>query len=556
MFKYLQRIGKAIMLPIAALPIAGILLGIGGAFIGIASLENAPSIYNPLISFVNLDFVTAILQVMNDIGNVIFGNLPILFAVGVAVGLAKEDKGTAGLAAIFGYLVMNQVISTLLGLGYTTLGVVTPDNVGEYGTYVTTSLGIFTLNMSVFGGIIAGLVTSVLHNRYYNITFNPMFSFFAGSRFVPIITALVMAVVGAILGFLWPFVQDGIAWLSGAVQGSGLVGTFFYGLIERSLIPFGLHHVFYTPFWYSSFVEATVIIDGVKTTIDGASPAYFQQLGSMSDLVGASQATMNEIVSGTTRYMAGKFPFMMFGLAGAALAMYKTAKPSKKAVVGSLLFSAAGTAVITGITEPIEFTFLFVAPWLFAVHAVLAGLSFMLMDLLNVFIGMTFSGGLIDYVLFGLLPAGAGVATNWYYVLIVGVVYFALYFFLFKFLITKFNLKTPGREEDDEDTKLYTKADYHGKDDKGADTAKKSGNDELRDIAPLVLEALGGKENIENIDACITRLRVEVKDAKVVDKNQLKKLGAAGVLEVSGGVQAIFGGKSDTLKNYIKELMK
>ena len=555
MFKYLQRIGKAIMLPIAALPIAGILLGIGGAFLGIAALNDAPAIYTPLIKFVNLEAVTAILSVFNDIGNIIFGNLPVLFAVGVAVGLAKEDKGTAGLAAIFGYLVMNQVISTLLGLGYTTLGVVTPDNVGEYGTYVTTSLGIFTLNMSVFGGIIAGLVTSILHNRYYNIQFNPMFSFFAGSRFVPIITALVMAVVGAILGFLWPFVQDGIAWLSGAVQGSGLVGTFFYGLIERSLIPFGLHHVFYTPFWYSSFVEATVIIDGVKTTIDGASPAYFQQLGSMSDLVGASQATMNEIVSGTTRYMAGKFPFMMFGLAGAALAMYKTAKPSKKAVVGSLLFSAAGTAVITGITEPIEFTFLFVAPWLFAVHAFLAGLSFMLMDLLNVFIGMTFSGGLIDYVLFGLLPAGAGVATNWYYVLIVGVVYFALYFFLFKFLITKFNLKTPGREEDDEDTKLYTKADYHGKDDKGADTAKKSGNDELRDIAPLVLEALGGKENIENIDACITRLRVEVKDAKVVDKNQLKKLGAAGVLEVSGGVQAIFGGKSDTLKNYIKELM-
>ena len=557
MFKYLQRIGKAIMLPIAALPIAGILLGIGGALIGIASLENAPSIYNPLISFVNLEVVSAILSIMNDIGNIIFGNLPILFAVGVAVGLAKDDKGTAGLAALLGYLVMNQVISTLLGLGYTTLGVVTPDNVGEYGTYVTTSLGIFTLNMSVFGGIIAGLVTSMLHNRYYNITFNPMFSFFAGSRFVPIITSLVMALVGAVLAFVWPVVQDGIAWLSELVQGSGLVGTFFYGLIERSLIPFGLHHVFYTPFWYSSFVEADVIINGVHTVISGASPAYFQQLGSMSDLVGASQATMDEIVSGTTRYMAGKFPFMMFGLPGAALAMYKCAKPAKKALVGSLLISAAGTAALTGITEPLEFTFLFVAPWLFAIHAVLSGLSFMLMDLLNVFIGMTFSGGLIDYTLFGLLPAGAGVATHWYYVLIVGVVYFALYYFIFSFIIKKFNLKTPGREDEDEETKLFTKADYQGKngeaDSKTASAA--SGSDELREIAPHVLAALGGSENIDNIDACITRLRVEVKDASKVDKAQLKRLGAAGVLEVSGGVQAIFGGKSDTLKNYIKEIM-
>ena len=557
MFKYLQRIGKAVMLPIAALPIAGILLGIGGAFIGIAGLENPPSIYGPLISFINIGFVTAVLQIMNDIGNIVFGNLPILFAVGVAVGLAKEDKGTAGLASVFGFLIMHQVISTMLQAGYTTLGVITPDNVGEYGTYVTSTLGIFTLNMSVFGGIITGVVTSILHNRYYNISFPPMFSFFAGSRFVPIVTALVMAVVGALLGFLWPFVQDGIAWLSDVVKASGWAGTFLYGLIERSLIPFGLHHVFYTPFWYTSLVQAEVIIDGVPTIIDGASKAYFAQIGSMGDLVGASQATMGEIVTGTTRYMAGKFPFMMFGLAGAALAMYRAAKPGKKVVVGGLLASAAATAALTGITEPLEFTFLFVAPWLYVIHALLAGLSFMLMDLLNVFVGMTFSGGLIDYVLFGLLPAGAGVDTHWYYIILVGVVYFFLYYAIFKFVITKWNLKTPGREDDDEETKLYTKADYQAKDgNQEAPKSKGSKDDELRTIAPLVLEALGGKENIENIDACITRLRVEVKDAKAVNKNELKKLGAAGVLEVSGGVQAIFGGKSDTLKNYIKELMK
>lgn len=556
MFKYLQRIGKAIMLPIAALPIAGILLGVGGALLGIASLENAPSIYSPLISFVNIDFVNGLLNILKGVGDIVFGNLPILFAIGVAVGLAKEDKGTAGLASVFGFLIMHQVISTMLTLGYTRLGVVTPDNVGEYGTYVTTTVGIFTLNMSVFGGIITGIVTSVLHNRYYNITFNPMFSFFAGSRFVPIITALVMAFVGAILGFLWPFVQDGIAALANVVNSSGAAGTFLFGLIERSLIPFGLHHVFYTPFWFSSLVQAEVIINGVPTVIDGANTAYFAQLGSMKDLVGASPETMDAIVNGTTRFMAGKFPFMMFGLPGAALALYKTAKPSKKVVVGSLLASAAGTAALTGITEPLEFTFLFVAPWLYVIHAILAGLSFMLMDIFNVFIGMTFSGGIIDFTLFGLLPAGAGVPTNWLYVIGVGVVYFALYYFIFKFVITKFNLKTPGREDEDEETKLYSKADYQGKDGSTEPTSTKTGgNDELREIAPKVLAALGGSDNIENIDACITRLRVEVKDAKVVDKTELKKLGASGVLEISGGVQAIFGGKSDTLKNYIKEIM-
>lgn len=555
MFKYLQRIGKAIMLPIAALPIAGILLGIGGALLGIASLENAPSIYNPLISFVNIEFVNGILNIMKGVGDIVFGNLPILFAIGVAVGLAKEDKGTAGLASVFGFLIMHQVISTMLTLGYTRLGVLTPDNVGQYGTYVTTTLGIFTLNMSVFGGIITGIVTSILHNRYYNITFNPMFSFFAGSRFVPIITAIVMAFVGALLGFIWPFIQDGIAGLANVVNASGAAGTFLYGLIERSLIPFGLHHVFYTPFWFSSLVQADVIIDGTKTVVDGANTAYFAQLGSMKDLVGASPETMDAIVNGTTRFMAGKFPFMMFGLAGAALAMYKMAKPGKKVLVGSLLVSAAGTAALTGITEPLEFTFLFVAPWLYVVHAVLAGLSFMFMDIFNVFIGMTFSGGIIDFTLFGLLPAGAGVPTNWLYVIGVGIVYFALYYFIFSFLIKKFNYKTPGREDDDEETKLYTKADFQGKDDKDTKSAKTGGNDELREIAPKVLAALGGSENIENIDACITRLRVEVKDAKVVDKNELKRLGAAGVLELSGGVQAIFGGKSDTLKNYIKEIM-
>ena len=348
MLQYLQRIGKAIMLPIAALPIAGILLGVGGAFLIIASLTDAPAVYQPLIAFVNIPVVTIILQVMNDVGNIVFGNLPILFAVGVAVGLANREKGTSALAAIFGFLIMNQVISTLLGLGVTSLGVLTPDNIAAgYENYVTTSLGIFTLNMSVFGGIITGVVTALLHNKFYDIQLPPVIGFFSGTRFVPIVVSLAMAVVGAILAFAWPFVQDGIALIALGVNNAGSIGTFLYGLIERALIPFGLHHIFYTPFWYSSFVEGNVIINGSQTVVAGANYAYFAQLGSMQDLVGASSATMATIVNGTTRFMAGKFPFMMFGLPAAAFAMYKTASPTKKKVVGSLLASTAITSFLT-----------------------------------------------------------------------------------------------------------------------------------------------------------------------------------------------------------------
>ena len=561
MLQQLQRIGKAIMLPIAALPIAGILLGVGGALLGISGLSNPPAVYQPLIAFVNVPVVTAILTIMKNVGDIIFGNLPLLFAVGVAVGLAKKDKGTAGLASIFGFIVMNQVISSMLALGLTQLGVVTPDSVGEYGTYVTTNLGIFTLNMSVFGGIITGIVTAILHNKYHTIQLPQVIGFFSGSRFVPIVTSLAMAVVGALLAFAWPVVQNGIGVLSELVRNAGAIGSFFYGLIERALIPFGLHHVFYTPFWYGSFVEGQILVDGAWQTVAGANTAYFAQLSSMSSLVGASSADMANIVSGTTRFMAGKFPFMMFGLPAAALAMYHTAAPAKKKVVGSLLASAAVTALLTGITEPLEFTFLFVAPVLYGVHCVLAGLSFMLMDILNVFIGMTFSGGLIDFTLFGLLPAGAGVPTNWLRLILVGIVYAVVYYFLFLFLIKKFNLKTPGRDESEEEVKLYSKSDYQAKAgipqaDINEKSAKKAGKgNEIQENAPAVLAALGGEENIVSVDACITRLRVEVKDKANVNKDELKALGAAGVVEVGNGIQAIFGAKADAYKNEIKNIL-
>ena len=559
MLQFLQRIGKAVMLPIAALPIAGILLGVGGALLGIAGLENAPAIYQPLLTFISIPAVNAVLTVMNDIGNIIFGNLPILFAVGVAVGLAKKDKGTAALAAVFGFLVMNQTISSLLALGVTQLGVLTPDNVREYGTYITTNLGIFTLNMSVFGGIITGLVTAALHNRFHTIQMPPVLGFFSGSRFVPIITSLVMALVGAVLAFAWPLVQDGIGVIANLVRTSGSIGVFFYGLIERALIPFGLHHVFYTPFWYSSFVEGQVLLNGsvgTFTTIAGANTAYFVQLSNMGALVGASASTMGTIVNSTTAFMTGKFPFMMFGLPAAAFAMYKAAAPSKKKVVGSLLVSAAVTSFLTGITEPLEFTFLFVAPALYAVHCVLAGFSYMIMAMLKVFIGMTFSGGVIDFALFGLLPAGAGVKTNWLFVILVGLAYAVVYYFLFYFLITKFNLKTPGRDENEGETKLFTKADFQAKNGNANEQpAATSGKGEITEKAPAVLAALGGAENIVSVDACITRLRVEVKDKAKVQKDELKTLGAAGVVEVGNGIQAIFGAKADGYKNEINSIL-
>lgn len=558
MLQYLQRIGKAIMLPIAALPVAGILLGVGGSLINIAALENAPAIYQPLIAFVNIPMITIILKIMQGIGDIVFGNLPVLFAVGTAVGLAKQDKGTAALASVFGFLIMNQVIGVLLGMGATPLGTLVSGEVpAQYAQYVTTTLGIFTLNMSVFGGIITGIVTATLHNKYYNIQLPAVIGFFSGARFVPIVVSLAMAVVGALLAYIWPFVQDGIAVIALFVKNAGPIGTFLYGLIERALIPFGLHHIFYTPFWYGSFVDGQVIIDGAWQTIQGANYAYFAQLGNMQSIVGADADTMSTIVSGTTRFMAGKFPFMMFGLPAAALAMYHTAAPNKKKIVGSLLVSAAFTAFLTGITEPLEFTFLFVAPVLYVVHCIMAGLSFFLMDILNVFIGMTFSGGLIDFTLFGILPAGAGVPTNWIRAILVGAGYAVVYYFLFKTLILKLNLKTPGREGDEEEAKLYSKADFQaakGLDGKEAPN-KANGKDEIVQKAPEVLAALGGEENAVSIDACITRLRVEVKDKSKVDKDKLKALGAVGVVEVGNGIQAIFGAKADAYRHEINRIL-
>ncbi|HJV45648.1 MAG TPA: glucose-specific PTS transporter subunit IIBC, partial [Bacillota bacterium] len=496
LFGVLQQVGKALMLPVSILPAAGLLLAFGNALQNPSLLARVP--------FLNGHVIQIIAKAMESSGGVVFDNLSVLFAIGVAVGLAGGE-GVAGIAALVGYLILNKTMGVLMG--------VTPDMVSHNEAYATI-LGIPTLQTGVFGGIIVGILASSMYKRFYSIELPQFLGFFAGKRFVPIVTAASAFVLGIIMMVVWPPVQNGLnAFSHSMIDANPIIAAFAFGLIERSLIPFGLHHIFYSPFWF----EFGQYIDKAGEVVRGDQHIFFAQL---KDNV--------TLTAGT--FMTGKFPFMMFGLPAAALAMYHEARPEKRALVAGILGSAALTSFLTGITEPIEFTFLFVAPALFAIHAVFAGLSFMTMQLLNVKIGMTFSGGLIDYLLFGVLPG----KTAWWLVIPVGLCFSVIYYFGFRFAIRKWNLKTPGRE--DEEVQVSTKRNTNS-------------------LAVEVLAGLGGKENIKHLDACITRLRVTVKDSKKVNKEGLKHLGAAGVLEVGDNIQAIFGPKSDQLKEQIKAVI-
>ncbi|MDR6120562.1 glucose-specific phosphotransferase system IIBC component [Bacillus sp. SLBN-46] len=498
-FGVLQKVGKALMLPVALLPAAGILLALGAALVNPALLDLAPFLDNSAVAMVA--------SVMKNAGDIVFGNLPLLFAVGVAIGLAGGE-GTAGLAAIIGYLIMNVTMGTVLGID--------PKEIN--GTNFVSVLGIPTLQTGVFGGIIVGIIAATLYNKFFEIELPSYLGFFAGKRFVPIITAGTAILLGLLMLVIWPPIQSGLnAFSNNMVNANLTLSAFVFGVIERSLIPFGLHHIFYSPFWFE-FGNYTTKAGQV---VHGDQRIFMAQI---SDHV-------KNLTAGT--FMTGKFPFMMFGLPAAALAIYHEARPEKKVFVGGLMASAALTSFLTGITEPIEFSFLFVAPILFGIHAVFAGLSFMVMHLLDVKIGMTFSGGLIDYILFGLINP----QTHAWIVIPVGLVFAVIYYFGFRFAIRKFNLKTPGREVEEEEDQVQT-----GKAGSG-------------DLAANILAAMGGKENISHLDACITRLRVSVNDIKDVDKNQLKKLGAAGVLEVGNNIQAIFGPRSETIKGQMKDIM-
>lgn len=508
-FGKLQQIGKALMLPVAILPAAGMLLAFGNMLQNPAFLSHA--------QFLNNHAFQTFARVMEQSGDIVFGNLALLFAVGVAVGLS-DGEGVAGLAAIVGFLIMNKTLGIVAG--------VTPAILAGNNPAFASVLGIPSLQTGVFGGIIMGVVAAKLYKKFYNIELPSYLGFFAGKRFVPIVTAVAAIFLGIILVFIWPPIQNGLnAFSHNMIDANPTMAAFVFGVIERSLIPFGLHHIFYNPFWYQFGEYASKATGQI---VNGDQKIFFAQMTDFARY-GVLSNGATQFTAGT--FTTGKFPFMMFGLPAAALAMYHEAKPGKKAIAAGILASAALTSFLTGITEPIEFAFLFVAPALFGIHCIFAGLSFMTMQLLNVKIGMTFSGGLIDFILFGVIPN----RTNWWLVIPVGLAFAVIYYFGFRFAIRKWDLKTPGREDDVED-----------------EGTTSVGNSEL---PAAILSALGGKENITNLDACITRLRVSVNDIKKVDKAELKKLGAAGVMEVGNNIQAIFGGKSDQLKSQIKDIM-
>ncbi|HCY1510067.1 TPA: PTS transporter subunit IIABC [Staphylococcus aureus] len=496
LFGQLQRIGKALMLPVAILPAAGLLLAIGTAIQGEALQHYLPFIQN--------GGVQNVAKLMTAAGSIIFENLPMIFALGVAIGLAGGD-GVAAIAAFVGYIIMNKTMGDFLQ--------VTPKNVTDPASGYASILGIPTLQTGVFGGIIIGALAAWCYNKFYNINLPSYLGFFTGKRFVPIMMATTSFILAFPMALIWPTIQSGLnAFSTGLLDSNTGVAVFLFGFIKRLLIPFGLHHIFHAPFWF----EFGSWKNAAGEIIHGDQRIFIEQIREGAHLTAG-------------KFMQGEFPVMMFGLPAAALAIYHTAKPENKKVVAGLMGSAALTSFLTGITEPLEFSFLFVAPLLFFIHAVLDGLSFLTLYLLDVHLGYTFSGGFIDYVLLGVLPN----KTQWWLVIPVGLVYAVIYYFVFRFLIVKLKYKTPGRE--DKQSQAVTAS--------------------ATELPYAVLEAMGGKANIKHLDACITRLRVEVNDKSKVDVPGLKDLGASGVLEVGNNMQAIFGPKSDQIKHEMQQIM-
>ena len=523
-FGILQRVGRSFMLPIAILPVAGLLLGVGGSLTNETMLET----YGLLNAMGPGTIPYAIFTVMSKAGDIVFGNLPIIFAIGVAIGMAKKEKEVAALSAAIAFFIMHASINALITI---------TGGAEEMLSGATASVvGITSLQMGVFGGIIVGLGVAALHNRFYKIELPQVLSFFGGTRFVPIISALVYTGVGIVMFFVWPVIQSGIYAVGNVVLNSGYAGTWVYGLMERLLIPFGLHHVFYLPFWQTA-LGGTMEIQGVL--VEGAQNIFFAQL---------ADPNVTKFAVSATRFMSGKFPLMIFGLPGAALAMYRTAKPEKRKLVGGLLLSAALTSMLTGITEPLEFTFLFVAPLLYGIHCVLAGAAYMLMHIFEVGVGMTFSGGIIDLTLFGIIQGNA--KTNWIWVVIVGIVYFIVYYLLFHFLIVKLDLKTPGRD-DNEEVKLYRRSDVEAR--KNAANTERRAEDELSE---QICNGLGGKRNISDVDCCATRLRCTVHKAELVNDELLKSTGASGVIHKGNGVQIIYGPRVTVIKSNLEDYLE
>lgn len=536
-FAAAQQIGKSLFLPIAILPFAGILLGIGSSFTNETTIATygLSGILHPG------SLLYGLMMMLNYAGNAIFGNLALIFALAVALGMAKKEKGVAVLSSGIFYLIMLTTINVLLTLNGSIVDGQIADTVKDGA--IASVLGIQTLQMGVFGGIIAGVIAAMLCNKFYKTQLPDALSFFAGTRFVPIVCMVFGIVTGAILFVVWPIVQNGIYALGGLVQASGYAGTFIYGCIERALIPFGLHHIFYMPFWQTG-VGGSAVIDGIN--VMGAQNIFFAQL--------ASPETTQFSVD-ACRFLTGKYPFMMGGLPGAALAMYVCARPEKKKQTGSLLFSVALTSFLTGVTEPIEFTFLFLAPALFAIHVVFAGLSFMTCHILNICVGTTFSDGLIDLILYGVLPGQA--KSNWMMLIPVIAVYFVLYFFVFRFFILKWNLKTPGREDDGEEVRMISKEEYRqatGVGVAGGKAAVAAAN--FDEKSATILRGVGGVDNLVDIDCCATRLRLTLVDGGKVNEALLKSTGASGVVIKGAGIQVIYGPSVTIVKSNFEEFVE
>ena len=536
-FGVLQRVGRSFMLPIAILPVAGLLLGIGSSFTN----ETTIATYGLQKILGSGTLLNSLLIIMNKVGSAVFDNLPLIFAVGVAIGMAKKEKEVAALSALIAYFVMNVAISAMLLInGEITAGGQIAKDVLE-GT-ITSVCGIQSLQMGVFGGIIVGLGVAALHNRFHKIVLPNALSFFGGSRFVPIISTIVYMFVGILMYFIWPVVQNGIYALGGLVTGSGYIGTLIFGIIKRALIPFGLHHVFYMPFWQTA-VGGTMEVAGQM--VQGGQNIFFAQL--------ADSANVAHFSADATRYFSGEFIFMIFGLPGAALAMYRCAKPEKKKAAGGLLLSAALACMFTGITEPLEFSFLFVAPALFVVQVILAGAAYMIAHMLNIAVGLTFSGGFLDLFLFGILQGNE--KTSWLRIIPVGIIYFILYYVIFTFMIKKFDFKTPGREDDDTETKLYTKADVNARKEAGkTDSATVTTSNDP--VSELITMGLGGKKNIVDVDCCATRLRVTVAEPERVRDDLLKQTDSRGIVKKGQGVQVIYGSHVTVIKAKLEEYLE
>lgn len=529
-FNVLQRVGRSFMLPVAVLPVAGLLLGLGSSFTNTTTLAT----YNLLGIMGPGTIIYNILTIMSKCGSVIFDNLPLIFAVGVAIGMAKKEKEVAALSSMVAFLVMHSAISGMITISGGPEAFLT----GATGSV----LGMVSLQMGAFGGIIVGLGVAALHNKFYKIELPSAFAFFQGTRFVPIISTIVFTFVGILMFYIWQPVQVGINSLGGFVQSSGVIGTFLFGTIKRLLIPFGLHHVFYMPFWQTA-IGGTMEIAG--TTVSGAQNIFFAQL--------ADPATTH-FSTLATRFFSGEFIIYIFGLPGAALAMYRCARPEKRKEAYGLLFSAAITSIMTGITEPIEFSFLFVAPLLFGINAIMAGLAYAIAQVLNIAVGLTFSGGFIDLFMFGILQGNA--KTSWLLIIPIGIMYFIVYYLIFSFLIKKMNLKTPGREADSEETKLYTRADYNNKKNAAKDANAGSNSVEKEDtLSAAIVAGLGGNNNISDVDCCATRLRISVFDGNQVKDDILKSTGAAGVIRKGTGVQIIYGPRVTVIKSNLEDYL-